>query len=181
MLTLQILGQECFDENTNKFLYVGSVEVTFEHSLVSLSKWESKFQKPFLGQGNKSTQEIFDYIECMVLTPGITTEQLTGLSEKNLADLNAYIDSKQSATTFNEFNERKGSKTEVVTSELIYDWMIAFNIPFSCETWHLNRLLTLIRVCNVKNSKPKKMSKTELAQRNRTLNAERKARLNTSG
>lgn len=180
MLRITILGDEQFDEVNDKFLIVGSVTVDFEHSLVSLSKWESKIQKPFLGPDPKSSSDVFEYIKCMVLNENFDYKKLDKLTNDNLEQINKYIDSKESATTFSDIHERKG-RTEIVTSELIYFWMISFNIPFSCETWHLNRLLTLIRICNVKNSKPKKMSKAEIARRNRDLNAERRARLNSSG
>ena len=145
-----------------------------------MSKWESKFEKPFLGKAEKTTDETVEYIKCMVVTPNFDYNILNYLSNSNLHEINKYIDSKQTATTFNQIADKKNN-AEVVTSELIYYWMIAFNIPFSCENWHLNRLLTLVRICNVKNSKPKKMSRTELAQRNAMLNAERRARLNSSG
>ena len=180
MLRIIIPGDEQFDEANDKFLIVGTVAVDFEHSLVSLSKWESKIQKPFLGPDKKTSEDVFEYIKCMVLNKDFDYKKLDKLTNENLSQINSYIDSKETATTFSDIHERKG-RTEVVTSELIYFWMISFNIPFSCETWHLNRLLTLIRICNIKKSKPKIISKAEIARRNRDLNAERRARLNSSG
>jgi hypothetical protein len=116
----------------------------------------------------------------MVLNEKFPPEVFTHLSHQNLSDINDYIDSKQSATTFGQMPRHTG-RSETITSELIYYWMVSFNIPFECETWHLNRLFSLIRICNMKNSKPQKMSRSEIAQRNRDLNAQRKAKLGTSG
>ena len=180
MLKITIPSNEMFDERNQKFISVREVSLDLEHSLVSLSKWESKFQKPFLGKDTKTTDEILHYIKCMVVSENFDEVSLQFLTADNLTEINNYIESKQSATTFNDLSQQKG-RSEIITSELIYYWMVAFNIPFVCETWHLNRLLTLIRICNVKNSKPKKMSKAEIAQRNKMLNDERRARLGSSG
>lgn len=182
MLRLEINRQEAFNEATGEFLLLDGtgIQIELEHSLVSLSKWESEFQQPFLTDGKKSSFEIYSYILAMIRTPDITMSALEGLTQEDVDKIQEYIDSKQSATTFGTMPERKGVG-ETITSELIYYWMIAFNIPFDCETWHLNRLFALIRICNIKNSKPKKMSKHEVAERNRTLNAQRKAELGTSG
>lgn len=180
MLRIIIEGDEVYDEEKNEFSTVNDVVVDLEHSLVSLSKWESEFQKPFLMPGEKSAEEIFGYIKAMVLTPGAGLDVLQRCSQKNIQEIQQYIDSSQSATTFGSMPERRGP-SEVITSELIYYWMVAFNIPFECQTWHLNRLFALIRICNIKNSPPKKMTRHEIAERNRQLNAERKAKYNTTG
>jgi hypothetical protein len=153
-----------------------------EHSLISLSKWESIFEKPFLGPEPKTREEVLGYIKTMILTPDFPEDVLLKLSKSNFDEINAYIDSAQSATTFGVMPEQKHrSRGETITSELIYYWMVTFNIPFECESWHLNRLFSLIRICNLKNSKPKKMSRSELATRNRQLNEKRRAELGTSG
>ena len=180
MLRILIEGDELFDEETQTFITVDDVVVDLEHSLLSLSKWESEYQKPFLSSGPKTREEIFGYLKAMVVTPGVDPDALTNCSAENIEKIQEYIDSSQSATTFGMMPERRGPG-EVITSELIYYWLVAFNIPFECETWHLNRLFSLIRICNIKNSKPKKMSRTELAQRNRELNAKRRAELGTKG
>lgn len=180
MLTVIIEGDENFNEETNEFEAVNDVVIDFEHSLLSLSKWESKYQKPFLSTGEKTSEEIFGYLKEMILTPNVDPDVLYRCSQKNLDSIQHYIDSSQSATTFGLMPEHQGPG-EVITSELIYYWMVAFNIPFDCEHWHLNRLFALIRICNIKNSKPKKMSRHEMAQRYHELNAKRKAELNTSG
>lgn len=180
MLTVVIEGDELYDEEKNEFSNLPSITLEFEHSLVSLSKWEAIYQKPFLGKGEKTKEEIFGYLKEMVLTPNVPDEVFFRLSEENLKLINEYIESKQSATTFGNLPKERGSG-EIITSELIYYWMITLNIPFECETWHLNRLFSLIRVCGIKNSPPKKMSKNEIAARNRSLNAKRRAQLGSSG
>ena len=180
MLTIVVLGVEMFDEQTQEFVTRDDVTLDFEHSLVSLSKWESKHEKPFLGKGDKTSEEVLDYIKIMTLTPDVPDEVYLKLSEDNVLAINSYIDAKMTATWFSEAPGAPSSR-DVITAELIYYWMITFQIPFECETWHLNRLFTLIRVCNIKQAKPKKMSRSEMAARNRELNAQRRQQLGTKG
>ena len=181
MLTITVPGIESYDETLDQFVSIGDVTLELEHSLVSLSKWESKFEKPFLGKTEKTTEEILAYVRYMVVTPNPPEEFLQKLSKENLEDVNAYIERKMTATWFSEPRGAPKTSREVVTAELIYYWMTVFHIPFECETWHLNRLFTLIRICNLKQEKPKKMSRAEVAARNRELNAQRKAQLGTKG
>lgn len=181
MFKLVIKADEGFDERTKQFVEVGEeLVVELEHSLVSLSKWESEYQKPFLSSSQKTSEEIFGYLKEMILTPNVGLEDLYRCSQKDLEEIQKYIDSSQSATTFGVMPETRGPR-EVVTSELIYYWMIGFTIPWEAQYWHLNRLFALIRICNLKNQKPKKMSRGEMAQQNARINAERRAKLGTSG
>lgn len=180
MLTITVSGVESYDEKLEQFVSIGDITLELEHSLVSLSKWESEFEKPFLGKGDKTSEETLAYIRCMVLGKDPPGDFLQRLSKENLETINAYIDRKMTATWFSDQPGAPRSR-EVITSELVYYWMTVFDIPFECETWHLNRLFTLIRICNVKQAKPKKMSRAEVATRNRELNAQRKAQLGTRG
>lgn len=180
MLTLVVGETDMFDDREQEFRREGGTKLRLEHSLVSLSKWESIHEKPFLEGNAKSPEEILSYVECMVIDDFPLGDILPKLSEENFKDINKYIDAKMTATWFAEQPGAPQAK-EIITSELIYYWMTVFNIPFVCESWHLNRLFTLIRICNIKQSKPKKMSRAEIAQRNRELNAQRKAQLGTKG
>ena len=179
MLRIVVSEGEWFNEKTQEFTTIKEQTLQLEHSLVSLSKWESKWHKPFLGEGEKSFDEIIDYIRCMTLNQNIDPRVYSNLSKENVKEINDYIGDSMTATTFSD--GRKGHSQEIVTSELIYYWMIALNIPFECQKWHLNRLLTLIRVCNIKNTPPKKMSRSEIMSRNAALNAARRKQLNSKG
>jgi hypothetical protein len=178
VLKITLPGDEFFDDETQEFITKNDVILELEHSLASLSKWESIWEKPFLSKETKSTEETISYIVCMMLTEDLSVETLSRITSENFAEINAYIDAKMTATWFNDKAE---SSREIITAELIYYWMVSLKIPFECQHWHLNRLFTLIRVCNQKNSPPKKLSRSELAARNRALNAQRKAQLNTKG
>lgn len=180
MLRIIVSGDEFFDEVKQEFTTQGDITIDLEHSLLSLSKWESKYEKPFLSKEDKTTEETLGYIEAMILTPDIPPEVFPKLSQSNHDAINAYINAKMTATWFREVPGPLTS-SEIITSELIYYWLTAFNIPFECETWHLNRLFTLIKICSIKGAKPKKMSRSELAARQRDLNAQRRAQYGTKG
>lgn len=179
MLKITIPASEFFDERNNEFVYIKEQSLQLEHSLVSLSKWESKWCKPFLTKEIKTTEETIDYIRCMTLTQNIPSEIYLGVTSKNIREVRDYIEAPMTATIIS--NRDKKTNKEIITAEIIYYWMVALTIPFECQKWHLNRLLTLVNVCNIKNQPAKKMSKRELMNRNTALNAMRKQALNTKG
>lgn len=179
MLRITVPSLEYWDEENEKFITEKEQTLQLEHSLVSLSKWESKWCKPFLSKDSKSYEETIDYIKCMTITQNVDPSVYDRLSNENIKQINAYIDSPMTATTFRE--EKGKRSTEVITAEIIYYWMVSFNIPPEYQKWHLNRLLTLIKVCNIKNQPPKKRSKKDILSENAALNAARKKRFNTKG
>lgn len=172
-ITVQI-SPDGWDEKNEMFVDARTVTLQLEHSLVSISKWESKWHKPFLLKQEKNYDEIIDYIKCMTLTRNVKDDVYDHLSRENIEQINDYINDPQTATTFSN-NKKNGGSREIVTSELIYYWMVALNIPFEeCQKWHLNRLITLIRVCEVKNTPAKKMSKKDIYSRQAAINAARR-------
>ena len=180
MLRITIPAVEQWDEAKQEFISTKEQTLSLEHSLVSLSKWESKWCKAFLTKQEKTFEETLDYIKCMTLTQNVDPEVYKYLTNGNIGEVNKYIEAPMTATYFSEDKNGKTSR-EQITAELIYYWMISLNIPFECQKWHLNRLLTLIKVCNIKNTPPKKRSKKEIMSRNAALNAARRKQLNTKG
>ena len=180
MLQITIPAIEQWNEQQQEFIQTKEQTLQLEHSLVSLSKWESKWNIPFLSKGEKTYEQTVDYIKCMTIAGNIDPNVYNGLTTDHIKQINKYIESPMTATTFSEHKSEKVNR-EIITAELIYYWMIALNIPFECQKWHLNRLLTLIRVCNIKNSPPKKMSKRQTASQYAQLNAARRRQFNTKG
>lgn len=180
MLQVTVPGYEWFDEKTNAFGSAKETTLQLEHSLVSIHKWEQKWNKPFLGKAPKTTEECIDYIRCMTLTQHVDPAIYNGLTADIFERVNAYIEAPMTATWFNE-KDKKPVSHEVVTSEVIYYWMISLNIPWECRKWHLNTLLTLIRVCNAKNAPKKKQNRREMMEQRTALNKARRARLNSKG
>lgn len=180
MLQVTIPEMEFFNSKTNEFVTTKSVTLVLEHSLVSISKWESKWKKPFLTDGPKSREESLDYIRCMTITQNVPDDVYSRIDGITMRKIQDYIDDPMTATWFND-RRKNGKNREVITAELIYFWMVSYNIPFECQKWHLNKLLTLIKVCDIKNSPEKKMSKKEAADWQREMNARRRSRLNTKG
>ena len=179
MLQIIVPATEQWDEIKQEFVYTKETTLQLEHSLVSLSKWESKWCKPFLSKEDMTAEETIDYISCMTITQNVNPEVYTCLSDENIAQVRDYIQAPMTATFFRK--ENGPPSREIITSELIYYWMITLNIPFECQKWHLNRLLTLIRVCNIKNQPAKRRSQREIMEYNTALNEARRKKLNSKG
>lgn len=182
MLTVTVPGYEYYDERNNRFGQTKTTTLTLEHSLISLSKWEEKWQKPFLEKDDKTMEQCVDYVRCMTLTQNVDPMVYYGLTTENFNQINKYIEAPMTATWFSK-KESKQFNREVVTAEIIYYWMIALNIPFECQKWHLNKLLTLVRVCNIKNTPPKKTkgNKRAMLEQRAALNRARLERMHTTG
>ena len=172
------ISPEGWDAEKEEFIAPQTKVLQLEHSLVSLSKWESKWHKPFLAKNNKTLEETIDYIKCMTITQNVNPNVYEHLTKQNMDMIGKYIDDSMTATFFTEEKMRR-TNSEIITSELIYYWMIALNIPFECQKWHLNRLLTLIKVCNIKNQPPRKMSTRDRLSRNAALNEARRKKFNS--
>jgi len=185
MPTTIIIPEELYWDSINEmFFKKPSHSFVVEHSLVSVSKWESKWKKPFIGDTKKTAKEVIDYIKCMTITQNVDDSVYARLTTENLEEINQYIDDKMTATFFAE-EKVSGpvGKKEIITSEVIYHWMIEYGVPFECQKWHLNRLITLIKVreAKAKAANGKKVNKRDTLANNAKLNAERRKRLGTSG
>lgn len=181
MLRITIPPVEFYDEANNRFISSKGQTIDLEHSLISISKWESKYHKPFILRipTPRTYAESIDYIKCMALTRNVDPTIYYGLTGENIRQINEYMDDPMTAVWISKSNN--STTGEEITSELIYYWMICYKIPFECQKWHINKLLALIHLCHVKTTPPKKLSPTELAMRNSAINNERRRRLNTSG
>ena len=181
MLLITIPETEQYDEVKDEFVVSKAQVLHLEHSLVSLSKWESVWTKPFLTKDDKTLAESIDYIRCMTITQNVFPETYNLVTREILSEVSAYIEAPMTATTFSKNERNSAIQREVITAEIIYYWMVALAIPFECQRWHLNRLLTLINVCNIKNQPVKKTGRKETLSRNRALNAARRQQYNTTG
>lgn len=179
MLKITVPEMEYFDEVNNIIFTKPAETLELEHSLVALQQWESRWEKPFLSDVPKTMEESTDYIRCMTLNK-VDDSVYQRLTYENREEINHYIDAKMTATTFSD-SGNGSKKKSVTTAEIIYYWMLAFNIPSEYRYWHLQQLLTLIQVCNIKNNPPKKMGRRELMNRNRALNEARKQKMHTKG
>ena len=188
MKTIIVPKQDLWDENTERFIAVPQTTLLLEHSLLSLSEWESDYKKPYIVNNPRlaeprTRKETLDYVKCMTLNRDEVTDEnvYLALSNSQLREIDEYINDKRTATTFvKNPTERPGGK--FITSELIYYWMSTFNIPYiPCETWHLNRLLTLIKVCSEEQKAPNKKNKRSNLEEQRRLNEMRRKQLGTSG
>lgn len=183
MLELTIPETSLFNEADETFIKVKEQTICLEHSLVSLYKWESKWHKPFLTNEPKTQEETQDYIKCMTITQNVKPEVYLCLTNDHIQKINAYLEDPMTATTIKERKKSSPTKLngEQITAELIYYWMVALTIPFECKKWHLNQLITLIRVCNIKNEPAEKMSKRDVLSQNAALNAARRKRPRKKG
>lgn len=186
MLQVTVPSNDLFNEKTDEIIHVKETTLQLEHSLVSIAKWESKWCKPFFGVNRnkpeaKSVEETLDYIRCMTLTQNVDPNVYLVIPGQIIKQISDYIDAPMTATWFSEDKTGHKASNEVITNELVYYWMISQNIPMECQKWHFNRLMTLIRVCSIKNAPPKKMSKRDILSRNAALNAARRKQLNTKG
>ncbi len=181
MLHITIPVMELYDEVKQEFVTIKGCNLSLEHSLVSLAKWEAKYNRPFLtNKDDKTVEESLDYIRFMTITQNVDPRVYEYMSMDNVNKVYEYINLPMTATTIPE-QKKKGGKSEIVTAELIYYWMISLQIPFECQKWHLNRLIMLIQVCSFKNQPPKKHSKRDIMSRNTALNAARRKQLGTRG
>lgn len=180
MLPLTIRATELYDERANRFIQVRQQRIELEHSLLSISKWESKWKKAFLSPMRKTPEETIDYIRCMTVTPHVDPNLYLCLTNEDILAVQKYIDDPMTATTFRGEKTPKGGRSHINTSEKIYASMVTLGIPFSCEKWHLNRLLTLIHECEIQGS-GKRMSKGDSGRYMQQLNAMRRAKYHTRG
>ena len=179
MLQITIPEIEMYDELNEEFIEIPETVLRLEHSLVSVSKWEAKWKKPFLDQKPKTDAETRDYVRCITLTQNVDTKVYLGLGHDQMEQINQYINTEQTATWFSK--DAKPPSREIVTSELLYYVMCAYQIPWEAQKWHLSRLLTLIRIASIKNQPEKKMPKNAVLSRNRALNAARRKKHHTKG
>ena len=181
-ITVPACNREDWDEINNEFVYVNFPEKTIalEHSLVSLSKWEAKWEKPFLGKQDKTKEEALDYVRCMTITQNIDPIIYAHLGSDNIEKINRYIDAKMTATVITDRRPNRPNR-ETYTSELLYYYMIVYGIPFECQKWHLNRLLTLISICNIKNQSDNKMTQKETIARNKEINEMNRKKYKSKG
>lgn len=179
MLPITIAGGELFDEVRRKFITVKPVTLQLEHSLISISKWESKWKKAFLSRAQRSSEEFQDYVRCMTMNAGVDPNVYLFLTQEHYADIQAYIDDRMSATIFRGETRQQGTP-KARTSEQIYGAMVLLGIPFECQKWHLNRLLNLIHECEVLQNGGK-MNRKDSAKYMREMNAARRARHRSHG
>lgn len=179
MLRIVLPAIEEWDEQKEEFVQSDEKVLQLEHSLVSLSKWESKWHKPFLHTEDMSDEEALDYIRCMTLTQNVPPETYNRITDVHISEIKKYMNEPMTATTFSKDSGKRNR--EIVTAEIIYYWMSTLQIPFECQKWHLNRLLAFIRVCSIKNAPAKKMSKKDIMSQNAALNAARRQKFNSKG
>lgn len=181
MLQIRIKDVDCYDERTESFVQIKGQTIQLEHSLISIAKWESKWKKPFASREGHNHEETIDYIRCMTITQNVDPELYNFITPEQIAEVNKYIDDPMTATTFAKAEGKGGGPGKAITNEEIYYYMTAFQIPWDAAKWHFNRLMTLIKICDEKNKPKKKMRKGDIARQRRSINAARRARLNSRG
>ena len=179
MLELVIPSAEWWDDKNEEFVSTKETKLVLEHSLVSLSKWESKWKKPFISKESRTIEETLDYVRCMTISQNADPKVYGLITAEQLKKIEEYINDPMTATWFK--NDKSKPSNEQITSELIYFWMITSGVPIECQKWHLNRLLTLLKICAIKNQPSKKMPRSEIYRNNAALNAARRKRLGSKG
>lgn len=186
MYELKVKGGELYNNLTKEFIYVKPHTLIIEHSLISLHAWEAIWHIPFLGDQKLNYEQIVSYIKCMTLNHDVDPNIYLFITDENIKEVNAYIDNPMTATWFGDglgtSKKKKKRAGRIVTAELLYYYMLSLNIPFECRKWHLNQLITLIKVCNEENETPnKKVSKRDFIKRRDEINEMRKKQLHTTG
>lgn len=180
-LRIEVKSEEEWDEVTETFQQGVYDILLLRHSLVSIDEWESKWHKAYFGSAKKTNEEAMDYIRCMTLNRDVDPIVYQHLTQADIQKISAYLEDPMTATTFREDKSKKRGRPETITAEIVYFWMLEYGIPFECRYWHINKLLTLVRVCNVKNSKPEKKSQKQLLQEHAAINARNRQLLHTRG
>lgn len=180
MLSIKIQGTEQWDSLREEFVYTRPTVLSLEHSLVSVSKWEARWGRSFFAEPPATRTERLDYVRCMTTTQNVPPEVYTSMTARELSAIENYIAAPMTATKITEPKQSRG-RGPTITSELVYYWMIEFGIPFECQKWHLNRLMILIRICEVKSRPAKKKSMNDIMRDNTALNKKRRAMLNSKG
>lgn len=181
MLSLVVPAMELYDSEREEFVYTKPVSFEIEHCLLAMSRWESKWKKPFLSPDEKTSDEVIDYIRCMTMSDNVPDDVYNRLPYDVIEQINDYVDAPHSATTIRNQEGSGRVRNEIVTTEVIYYWMTAFGIPFECETWNLDRLLKLIEICLIKSQPAKKMPKAQVRQMYDSLNKARRSKLHSKG
>ena len=176
---ITIPAKELYDPIKNEFIEIKEQTIVIKHSLVSISKWEAKWHKPFLSSASKTWEESIDYVRCMTVSQNVNSNVYELLTQAEFEEINAYIDDPMSARKY--VDDGRGGPPELITSELIYYWMISFGIPMECQKWHLNRLLALIKLCSIKNQPSKRGASSDYLQRRNALNASRRRAMHSRG
>lgn len=181
MLQITIPAERGFNEITEEFVSFPAVTLRLEHSLISIQKWEAKWHKSYLNNKEFTAEEQLDYIRCMSIDSNFDASIFNRLRISDYEKIRDYIANPMTATVIHRRKDQSSSSGQFVTAELIYYWMTEFGIPFECNKWHINQLLTLIEVCSIKQSPGKKMNKREAAMMRAAANESRRKRLGTRG